>query len=202
MLDENLEVICREAGTWRTGHQLETKDLPGDQPGDNRFVIANSLTGVVFGPFEQTQAQYYHAEGESFMRKEEGTRQVYPVTCHWLMDLDQVDHDYQITRGLPWTLAAKVMDVAQEEWWRLRRLQMSDAQFENLCQELRGLNRNRSLQVQIGQRIYGLAEEELAELGYYDEEGAPEYWESWVRDEFFDGDEAMEEAFWDSQDDD
>jgi len=209
MLDENLAMIFSHQGPWIMGHMVQTKDLPWDLPGDNRFIIANSRTGVVFGPFIQTRPQYQYRTGVEFMRKEQGTPRVYPVLCHWLAPFDQLTPYYKITCGVEWKEIAELIGVDENEWWHLRRLQLTDEQFKAICQKLENFNSSPDTQALYGFEIFSQTQNELDHLAYEmavssdtEDEGSPEYWESWVRDTFFDGNARLEAAFWDSYDPD
>lgn len=197
LLDENVAIIFQNTGPWIIGHISEVKDLPIDYPGDNLFVIANSRTRVIFGPFKQTKPQRYDVTGQIFYRKEPAISETYEVECHWLMEFGQVSSDYVITKGLPWNELAKLIGVPENTWRSMRKLQLTEAQFETICIELEKFNRDSVLQSSIGQSLY-YPDEELVE-DYYCKEDT-EDWANWTRDNFFDGDQALDDAFWESYD--
>lgn len=189
LLNENIRRIFNDPGPWLTGHRIEVKDLPMDFPGDNRFVAINSLTGVVFGPFVQTKSQYYDPEGIIFTRKEPGTRETFAVKCHYLMAFDKIG-DCQITHGLSWRLATELIGLSEGFSQKFREIQLTDDQFDLLCEELVRLNDNEDLQEAIGQNLW--ADED----SWGDETDGFAF----MRDTFFGGDEALTEEFFESWD--
>ncbi len=173
ILAENIAEVFTGPPPWRLGHQRQMKDLPMDLPGDNRFILANSLTRLIFGPFVQTQSEQYHEQGIIYARKMPGVPDTYDVNCHWIMQFVQANESYRITHGLPWLYVAELLDVPEAAWRNFRSLQISEDKFNRLCRELERVNTDQTVRSVAGRNILG---DEFDDEPYYDLGQAGEDW--------------------------
>ena len=111
------------------GHLREMKDIP---PVGSIFLIADSLRGMVLGPFVVTANQFYRAEPVIFQRRVVGT-QTEDAYCHWLFSFAKHPSFGGYERALTHREAAWVAKLPFD-WWRdARHLHMTDEQFQELC---------------------------------------------------------------------
>lgn len=193
-------------GPWITGHKDWVPDAPMDLPGDNRFLIANSWTRRIYGPFVQTKPQYSDAEGKVFCRKVWGTPEIFQVTYHNLIEFTKANPEIPVKRGLEWEDIVRLIAVPAASWKQLRKLELTDNEFDTICDLLDYLNQDeRDPPITVQQAINELDAEYFFagdEGSQGEADGDSAYWENYVRDTFFDGDEKLEEAFWESNDPD
>lgn len=120
------------------GHMQKMDDLPtvpGEEGGT--FIIADSLHGVVYGPFQWAGLQFCSDTPIQGVRKIPGSKEVYKVLLPWKIYFREA---YIETPGfwpLPWTEAAKILGLdPRTSWSNLRKLQVPDHLFEVLCDRL------------------------------------------------------------------
>jgi hypothetical protein len=167
MLDENIRRVFEgNNGPWLTGYKEKPLDLPMDWDiEDKRFVIVNSLTRVVFGPFVQTKPIETVERGFSFVRKTPGLRHTFMDICKHIMEFAAAG-DYLIRKGLPWEVAAKVLGVTTEATSSFRSIKVPNESFDRLADALEELNRHPYL---VGKSLW--QEEDIDEdYGFEDEE--------------------------------
>lgn len=173
LLDENARRIFQQPdGPWLTGFRVKPVDLPFDWSSeDKRFVIVNSLSQVLFGPFIQTRPLVYSPNGEMFFRKEPLTPEVFLSPCRWLMEFAPAG-DYPIRHGIHWLEASGLLDEAESGF---RQLMVGGMAFNRLCQKLEKINAN----LETGFPIYGPIEDEI---GLPEEDDTYEDWLSYFYD--------------------
>lgn len=139
LLKENIDRVFTDDYPWETGFRTMMKDLPMDWGiDDHRFVIMESLSGVVYGPFIQTLPLRHDEIGMIFVRKEQGVSRTFDVTCHFLMEfVPTVEHP--IEYGIPWLEVARILDVPVDGK-SFRQIMVRNQDFEKLCRQLKMRN--------------------------------------------------------------
>lgn len=141
-IDENIRRCFSGPPPWIMVDEAAMNDLPMNLPGDNRFLMANSATGLVMGIFEQIGPQRYDAEGAPYDKKEPGTPEISTIVGHYFTPFTQVSEGNGSRRfhALPWRQVAKILGVHEDNWLSLRSMKITDEQFELLCAELVKVN--------------------------------------------------------------
>lgn len=194
LLAENIMDVFTKPSPWKIGHQCKMPDLPMNLPGDNRFFLANSLTGLVFGPFVQLHPQYFSTQGMSFARKYPGVPRTYDVILHWIMPFAQADQSYCMTHGLPWKYVAEILDLDESTWRNFRSLETTEDKFDRLCAELKRINIDETARFMAGEFILNVN-------GATDDDDDQEDW-SYVGflEQFYGNDSVLIEAHAESDD--
>jgi len=139
-LDENIRRCFSGPPPWIMVDEAAMNDLPMNLPGDNRFLMANSGTGLVMGIFEQTGPQRFDAVGAPYVEKKPGTPETSTIVGHYFTPFTQVAEGGRRFHALPWRRVAKILGVHEDNWLSLRSMQITDEQFECLCAELVKVN--------------------------------------------------------------
>jgi hypothetical protein len=123
--------------TLMIGSETILNNLPMDLEGNDNFVAVDRGRRVIYGPFTQTSVQLKFEPPTELIQKDVATSDICKKLFPYVFFIEPSPSEMTIDRGLRWEAVAEMLGLPVESWDSLETLEITDKDFETLCQNLR-----------------------------------------------------------------
>lgn len=114
-----------------------------DLEGNDDFVAVDLQRRVIYGPFTQTSVQLKFDTPVELIQKDMATSEISKKLFPYVYYIEPSPPEMTIDRGLRWEAVAEMLGLPVESWDSLETLEITDEDFDTLCQHLRTIQNHK-----------------------------------------------------------